>query len=147
MQDGMWGNGKAMRTFFSQYDASQVDVWMADRISIYKLGFRDHPFQKLDMFEIISKDKKEVSVIIKLVALAVSSVHDILAMYKKLIFMQQNYKFPNKAQKFFHFWKKMMELWGSQRSSNHPDFLYGKNLKTPCPFWFSKKKKKRGGCC
>ena len=60
MQDGMWGNGKAMRTFFSQYDASQVDVWMADRISIYKLGFRDHPFQKLDMIEIISKDKKEV---------------------------------------------------------------------------------------
>ena len=76
---------------------------MADRISIYKLGFRDHPFQKLDMFEIISKDKKEYIVIIKLVALAVSSVHDILAMYKKLIFMQQNYKFPNKAQKFFHF--------------------------------------------
>ena len=55
------------------------------------------------MFEIISKDKKEYIVIIKLVALAVSSVHDILAMYKKLIFMQQNYKFPNKAQKFFHF--------------------------------------------
>ena len=76
---------------------------MADRISIYKLGFRDHPFQKLDMIEIISKDKKEVSVIIKLVALAVSSVHDILGMYKKLIFRQQNYKFANKAQKFFHF--------------------------------------------
>ena len=59
--------------------------------------------KNLICFEIISKDKKEVSVIIKLVALAVSSVHDILAMYKKLIFMQQNYKFTNKAQKFFHF--------------------------------------------
>ena len=59
--------------------------------------------KNLICFEIISKDKKEVSVIIKLVALAVSSVHDILAMYKKLIFMQQNYKFANKAQKFFHF--------------------------------------------
>ena len=58
--------------------------------------------KNLICFEIISKDKKEVSVIIKLVSLAVSSVHNILAMYKKLIFMQQNYKFPNKAQKFFH---------------------------------------------